>query len=75
MALTVLRNIQRNCEGVWGEGEPEGLAHEMFREMLCTAELCDYGTSPRVCFANEPFKALLPQLIEKWEAYSAAQWA
>lgn len=50
------------------------LAAEMFREMLCSADLCDYGSSPRVCFATEQFKPLLPALIEKWKAYSLIVW-
>lgn len=50
------------------------LAAEMLREMLCTAGLCDYGSSPRVCFPTPEFKALLPDLIEKWRAYSLVAW-
>jgi hypothetical protein len=50
------------------------LAAEMFREMLCTMGLCDYGTSPRVCFASATFKPKLPQLIERWREYSAIHW-
>ena len=52
----------------------DDLAAHMFREMLCTADLCDYGTSPRVCFANQKFQELLPELIEKWKAFSLVQW-
>lgn len=51
-----------------------GLAGEMFREMLCFKNLCDYGTSPRVCFATQPFREVLPMLIEKWTAYNAVMW-
>lgn len=54
--------------------EPETLAHEMFREMLCTLDLCDYGTSPRGCFAREEFKDILPELISKWREYYQMQW-
>lgn len=50
------------------------LASEMFREMLCKVELCDYGTSPRVCFPSEQFRKLLPELILRWKAYAAVQW-
>lgn len=50
------------------------LGAEMFREMLCNLDLCSYGTSPRVCFPNSEFEALLPELIAKWEAFSAIQW-
>jgi len=51
------------------------LGAHMFREMLCNADLCDYGTSPRVCFPTSDFRALLPELIQKWRAYSFMQWA
>jgi hypothetical protein len=74
MALLVLRNLQLAREDIYGELVPEELAHEMFREMLCTSELCTYGSSPRVCFTNEPFDELLPELIAKWEAYSNMMW-
>lgn len=76
MALVVLRNLELARQGRWDEQDwaSEGLAHQMFREMLCTAELCEYGTSPRVCFVNGPFGELLPELIEKWEAYSRIRW-
>lgn len=50
------------------------LAADMIREMLCTADLCDYGSSPRHCWATTAFKALLPELIERWQAYSKQQW-
>lgn len=71
MALTVLRNIR---EGKSGAGHGESLAHEMFREILCTAGLCDYGTSPRTCFPTPEFANLLPELIGKWERYSQCRW-
>ena len=50
------------------------LGAEMLREMLCVADLCEYGTSPRVCFPNQQFKALLPALIEKWRAWALLAW-
>ena len=52
----------------------EGLAQEMFREMLCVAELCDYGTSPCACFATSQFAGLLPALVEKWTQYRNIVW-
>jgi hypothetical protein len=52
----------------------ETLAHEMFREMLCTANLCDYGTSPRVCFATPEFREVLPELIARWRSYRKLAW-
>ena len=78
MALDVLRSLHLAATDNWDAAialkEKETLAHEMFREMLCNADLCDYGTSPRVCFANEEFAELLPAYIEKWEAYARMHW-
>lgn len=51
------------------------LAADIFREMLCVSDLCSYGTSPRVCFPTEQFKALLPALIEKWRAWALVSWS
>lgn len=68
LAIDVLERIQTLRE------EGETLAHEMFREMLCTANLCDYGTSPRVCFPTSNFRPLLPELIERWKRYRAIMW-
>ena len=77
MALEVLQSIQLAAEGRWDDidYERETLAHELFREMLCTADLCEYGSSPRTCFGTEAFKPVLPDLIEKWRAYSAIVWS
>lgn len=50
------------------------LGAEMFREMLCTAYLCNYGSSPRVCFPTSDFKPLVPALHEMWKRYSFVQW-
>ena len=71
MAILVLENIR---DGKWGADNGEGLAHEMFREVLCTSGLCNYGTSPRGCFPEPEFAEVLPALIEKWRAYRDAQW-
>lgn len=50
------------------------LAAQMFRELLCTAGFCEYGTSPRVCFASSGFAERLPRLIERWDEYSSIRW-
>lgn len=68
MALRVLENLL-NFNRV-----DETLAHEMFREMLCNKNLCDYGTSPRVCFPTTRFKELLPKYIIKWKEYYELAW-
>jgi hypothetical protein len=69
LALAVLSNLH---DGTYSRSD---LAAEMFREMLCTKGLCDYGTSPRVCFASTEFKARLPRLIERWREYSRIRWS
>lgn len=67
-ALDVLRELRDR------EKRREDLGAEMFREMLCTAEMCDYGTSPRVCFwaLDAP---LLTALIDRWAEWSAVRWS
>ena len=67
-ALEVLTEILE------GERRREDLGADMLREMLCVADLCSYGTSPRICFSNTKFKELLPDLIEKWRAYANLAW-
>lgn len=74
MAILVLDNILNKR---WGSDHGEGLAHQMFREMLCTADLCDYGTSPRGCFPNwavDGIEGLLTTLLAKWREYRDAEW-
>jgi len=68
VAIEVLENIQAQ------RSKDETVAHEMFREMLCVAGFCDYGTSPRVCFATAEFKPFLKPLIERWKQYRAVAW-
>jgi len=68
MALEVLEHMQTK------QFKNETLAHEMFREILCKKELCDYGTSPRVCFPSPTFEKLLPEYISKWKQYYRLQW-
>lgn len=66
-ALDVLRELRDR------EKRRDDLGADMFREMLCTAEMCDYGTSPRVCFWALD-AALLQRLIDRWAEWSAIQW-
>ena len=68
LALDVLDDLKN------GEFTRRDLASEIFREMLCVANLCEYGTSPRVCFPTEEFKALLPDLIRRWDEYAMIKW-
>jgi len=67
-AIEVLQEILAS------EKKRDDLGAEMFREMLCTAGFCEYGTSPRVCFCIGGVEKLLPQLIEAWRAYSLIHW-
>jgi hypothetical protein len=69
MAVEVLQNI-----AVMKIGKYETIAHEMFREMLCNLYLCDYGGSPRGCFATRDFQPLIEPLIKKWAHYVKKQW-
>ncbi len=68
MALETLQNL---LDGTFND---KTLAHEMFREMLCKKSLCDYGTSPRVCFPTSELKELLPEYIVKWKQYYELTW-
>ena len=58
-----------------GEKIRGDLGAEMFREMLCTANLCEYGTSPRFCFPTPGFKPFLPEILARWKAYSHIMWS
>lgn len=69
LAIEVLTDIR---DGTFNRSD---LAAEMFREMLCTTGLCDYGTSPRVCFPSSALRETLPQLIERWREYAQIRWA
>ena len=68
VALAVLRRMLN------GEYQQEELAHEMFREYLCRADLCEYGSSPRGCFPTTSFRPLLNDLIDRWASYSMIFW-
>jgi hypothetical protein len=62
------------CEIRDGARNRDDLGADMFREMLCTADLCEYGTSPRVCFPTQQFKVHLPELIQRWRGYAQLKW-
>lgn len=57
-----------------GQFHRDDLGAYMFREMLCTADLCTYGTSPRTCFPTTEFRPLVSRLMVKWKAYSLVRW-
>lgn len=70
VALRVLINMYK-------AGSPigEGVAHEMFREMLCTSGIADYGSSPRHCFfVSALSKAEIYGWILQWANYIQRRW-
>lgn len=69
LAIAILSNLKDNTYN------RADLAAEMFREILCTTGLCDYGTSPRACFPTTAFEERLPRLIERWREFSQISWS
>jgi hypothetical protein len=67
-ALHVLRNL------IAGKHNDEGLAHEIFREMLCVSGVCDYGINPRGCFLNSEYRAIIEAWVKKMEAHERIYW-
>lgn len=68
MAIAVLIDLRD------GTHLASGLSVEMFRELLCVQDLCEYGTSPRCCWPWGAFRDALPEIIRKWEALRAIRW-
>lgn len=68
VAVTVLEGLLDHEKAVWD------LPSHMFREILCTKNLCDYGTSPRACFPTSEFEKVLPDFITKWKEYYQNHW-
>lgn len=60
--------------GVYDGSAPHDLASEMIREMLCTGYICEYGSSPRVCFPSSESEPFIRPLIEKWKQYYEIEW-
>lgn len=52
----------------------QSLAGEIFRELLCVKDLCEYGTSPRCCWPRGSFRNALPTILQKLEALRAIRW-
>lgn len=69
-AIDVLEGL-----GKYDDTVRRDLASDMFREMLCKYDFCEYGTSPRACFPTPQVKELLPQWIGRWKEYYAVQWS
>lgn len=68
--LVLLRDLR---DGTF-KSQRFGLATDILREMLCVQDLCDYGSSPRVCFPTREFEEILPELIARWEAQAQRDW-
>jgi hypothetical protein len=47
----------------------DSLPHKMYKEMLCVQELCEYGVSPRGCFAEIEFAEIIEDVIRRFEHY------
>lgn len=48
---------------------------ELFQYMFCSADWCEYGTSPRGCwFVYDKGENFGERLIEAWETYYLRQW-
>lgn len=68
LAFDVLTDI------IDGKVRRNDLPARMFREMLCVADLCEYGSSPRVCFPTVAAKGLFPDWLSKWRTVSSVMW-
>lgn len=75
-ALDVLRCIRRPntmfCNDI---AERLGMTPEhveLFQYLFCSADWCEYGSSPRGCFPMDD--AAFEKLIGDWEAYYRAAW-
>ncbi len=50
---------------------------ELIQYILCSADICEYGTSPRGCWFNTypPEKAIdADEYIAKWKEYYQQKW-
>lgn len=66
-AIEVLQELEN------GVFERDDLGAQMFREMLCVAGFCDYGSSPRVCYWDIDME-MLRKLIVMWKNFSRNNW-
>ncbi|NJL70374.1 MAG: hypothetical protein HC888_01590 [Candidatus Competibacteraceae bacterium] len=67
-AIALLENLLVNN---W---DNEDLATDIMRELLCGQDLCEYGSSPRVCFPTSEFRTMLPELIRRWRWHESVFW-
>lgn len=68
MAISVLKRLERR------KFSQENLAENMFAELLCSKGLCEYGTSPRVCFPTGHFQRVIGDVISKWVEFDKLEW-
>lgn len=74
-ALAVLRGINVHLYST-DIAERTGLASshvELLQEIFCSANWCEYGTSPRGCWPID--REGFPLLIEAWEQYYERHWS
>lgn len=45
---------------------------ELIQTLLCSADWCTYGTSPRACFPNNETE--FPKLLNQMKSYIAGRW-
>lgn len=73
-AIAVLEGVQArqfNSDIAAATGMTQ--AHvELFQGIFCSADWCEYGTSPRGCWPID--RDGFPKLIEAWQAYFARHW-
>lgn len=73
-AINVLQGIQDKlyCTDIAEKYAMSSSHVELLQSIFCSANWCEYGTSPRACFAID--RDGFPALIAAWEAYYARQW-
>lgn len=73
-AINVLQGIQDKlyCTDI-AERYSMSPAHvELLQGIFCSANWCEYGTSPRACFAMD--REGFPNLIAAWKDFYHRQW-
>lgn len=80
-AIAVLRAIRHGVEEsryVTGIAAATGLSEghvELWQYIFCSADWCEYGTSPRGCWiVHDHGDDFGDRLIAAWEAYYERQW-
>lgn len=73
-AINVLCGIRDKlfCDDIAERYGMSALHVELFQSIFCSADWCEYGTSPRGCFPED--REGFPALIAAWEAYFKRRW-